>query len=224
MTYVLSLGGSLIYPQSGLDHLFLKKFKAFIDKETKLGHRFFIVTGGGKIARDYINVSRKFKVSLDNQDWLGIASTRLNALLLQNIFSSRAYPDIILDPTKKLDIRNKLIFAGGFKPGRSTDYVAVSLAKTYKADLVINLSNVDYVYDKDPKLANAKKIKTITWKNYRKIVGDKWDPGSNTPFDPIASKLAQINNIKVVVLNGKKLNNLDKCLNNKEYIGTLISN
>lgn len=224
MTYILSLGGSLIHPKKGLDLVFLKKFKAFVDKEIKLGHRFFIVTGGGQIARNYIEAAKKFAVSLDNQDWLGISTTKVNATLLKTIFYSQAYPEIIEDPRKKIETRHKIVLAGGFKPGRSTDYVAVSLAKTYQADLVINLSNINYVYDKDPKLLGAKKIKNIQWKDYRKIVGDKWNPGLNTPFDPIASKLAQLNDIKVVVLNGKKLNNLDKCLNNQEYQGTLISN
>ncbi len=224
MTYVLSLGGSLIHPNKGIDLLFLRKFKKFIDSQVKLGHRFFIVSGGGQIARDYIEVSKKFKVKVDHQDWLGIAATRLNATLLKNIFYKDCFPEIIKDPRIKVESRQKIILAGGFKPGRSTDYVAVSLAKTHQADLVLNLTNVDYVYDKDPKLVDAKKIKTIKWNDYRKIVGDKWNPGLNTPFDPIASKLAQLNNIKVVVLNGKKFKNLSKCLNKQEYLGTLISN
>lgn len=224
MTYILSLGGSLIHPKNGIDILFLKRFKEFIDKETKLGHCFFIVTGGGQVCRDYIEASKKFKVSIDNQDWLGISTTKVNATLLKTIFYSQAYPEIIEDPTKKKEIRHKIVLAGGFKPGWSTDYVAVSLAKTYQADSVINLTNIDYVYDKDPKLSGARKIKNIKWRDYRKIVGDKWNPGLNTPFDPIASKLAQLNDIKVVVLNGKKLKNLDKCLNDQEYQGTLISN
>ncbi len=224
MTYVLSLGGSLIHPQNGIDNNFLNKFKVFIEKEIKFGHRFIIVAGGGQVARDYIISAKKFKVSLDNQDWLGISATRLNALLLKTIFYSHAYPEIIEDPRKSVDGKQKIILAGGFKPGRSTDYVAVSLAKTYQADMVINLSNIDYVYDKDPKLKGAKRINIIKWSDYRKIVGYKWNPGLNTPFDPIASKLAQLNNIKVIVINGKKFKNLNKCLNNQKYIGTLISN
>jgi uridylate kinase len=224
MTYVLSLGGSLIHPPSGIDVKFLQKFKLFIDKEIKLGHRFFIVTGGGQLCRDYNIAAEKFKVSIENKDYLGIATTRVNASLLKSIFHSQAYPEIIEDPRKQRDIRQKIILAGGFKPGNSTDYIAVSLAKTYRADLVINLTNVDYVYDKDPKFTDAKKIEKIKWLEYRKIIGDKWNSGLHTPFDPIASKLAQLNNIKVIILNGRKFKNLDNCLNDQNYQGTLISN
>ena len=57
---------------------------------------------------------------------------------------------------------------------------------------VINLSNVEQVYDKDPKkFPDAKPIKKLTWAGMREIVGDKWSPGMNAPFDPIAAQKAQ---------------------------------
>jgi uridylate kinase len=88
---------------------------------------------------------------------------------------------------------------------------------------VVNLSNIDYVYNKDPKkFKNAKKIKEISWADFRKIVGDKWDPGLNVPFDPIASKIAQEAQMEVVIMNGKKLKNLENYLEGKKFTGTVI--
>ena len=67
-----------------------------------------------------------------------------------------------------------------------------------------------------------KKITGISWQNFRKIVGSKWTPGLSKPFDPIASKLAAEVGIKVIIMNGKKLINLEKCLAGKKFQGTVI--
>ena len=97
------------------------------------------------------------------------------------------------------------------------------IAKTYKVKTIINLTNIDYVYDKNPnEFADAKPVKNIDWKNFQKIVGDKWFPGKSAPFDPIATKLAGKLKLKVVLINGKKLEYLEDFLNNKPFIGTVI--
>ncbi len=222
MLFVISVGGSLIYPDSGLDHKFIKVFSGFLDKQLSLGHNFLLVTGGGKLARDYIAVAKKFKASRDQQDYLGISATRHNALLLKSTLGARVYPEIITDPNINLKWRQKIAIASGWRPGRSTDYVAVALAKTYQAKSVINLSNIDYVYDRDPKLPGAKKLKKLNWSQFRKIVGNKWRPGINAPFDPVASRLADNYGLEVVVLNGKNLKNLSLYLAGKEFKGTII--
>ena len=113
--------------------------------------------------------------------------------------------------------------AAGWRPGWSTDYVATILAERLGAKTLINLSNIKYVYDKDPnKFKSAKKFDKISWPAFRIIVGNKWDPGLNAPFDPIASQLAQKLGLKVIIAEGKNINNLAKILNNKKFIGTII--
>ena len=62
----------------------------------------------------------------------------------------------------------------------------------------------------------------IDWKKFRKIIGSKWVPGLSMPFDPRASRDAEILKIKVIVINGKYLERLESFLNKKEFIGTLI--
>ena len=65
-------------------------------------------------------------------------------------------------------------------------------AKTVGARKIINLSNTDYVYNSDPKInPNAKKIEKISWTEYRKLIPKEWNPGLNSPFDPIASEMAE---------------------------------
>lgn len=224
-TFIISLGGSLIVPEGGIDWRFLKKFRELIISQTKKGRKFFLISGGGVTARDYIMGADKIlKVSDNDRDWLGIHATRLNAHLLRTVFRDIAHPEIIKNPTIHISTNKKIIIGGGWKPGWSTDYVATMIAQEYEVDTVINLSNIEYAYDKDPKkYKDAKKIENIDWKNFRKIVGNKWTPGLNMPFDPIASKKAQNLGLEVVITNGKKLTNLEKCLNGEKFKGTVIS-
>ena len=224
-TFVLSVGGSLISSKEGINLRFLKEFHQFILKQVKLGHKFYLIVGGGITARTYIKAAlATTTVSSYDRDLVGIKATRLNAELLKVIFGKYAYSEIITDPTKAVKTNKSIIFAGGFKPGWSTDYVAVLAAINNKIETVINLSNIDYVYDHDPrKFPNAKILKTVSWLDFRKIVGNKWHPRSNVPFDPIASRAAATHKMKVVILNGKKLKNLEKCLANKKFIGTIVN-
>jgi uridylate kinase len=139
------------------------------------------------------------------------------------IFRKYAYFRIIKNPKEKISFKEKILIAAGWKPGFSTDYDAVLLAKTYGSDTIINLTNVDYVYDKDPnKFKFAKPFKEISWKDYLKLIEQKWIPGMSAPFDPIASKLAQKFKFKVIILNGRKLKNLENYLENKNFTGTII--
>jgi uridylate kinase len=221
--YVISLGGSLVVPNE-INIKFLSLFKNIIEKKIKENKKFIIIVGGGKTARNYQNAAKALtKVSNEDLDWLGIHATRINAHLLLTIFRKYANFRIIKNPKEKINFKEKILVAAGWKPGFSTDYDAVLLAKTYGSDTIINLTNVDYVYDKDPnKFKSAKPFKEISWKYYLKLIEQKWIPGMSAPFDPIASKLAQKFKFKVVILNGKKIKNLKNYLENKKFTGTII--
>lgn len=221
--FVISLGGSLVVPNE-IDLNFLKKFKAFILKHIKRNKKFIIIVGGGKIARKYQQSAKKLtKVSNEDLDWLGIHATRINAHLLLTIFRNYAYYRVLKNPKEKVNFKEKILIASGWKPGFSTDFDAVWLAKTYGSDTILNLTDVDYVYDKDPsKFKNAKAFKEITWDEYLKLLNQKWIPGMSAPFDPIASKLTKKFNFKCVIINGRNLKELEKFLSGKNLKGTLI--
>jgi uridylate kinase len=224
-TLVVSVGGSLVVPNGGIDHQFLKAFKKLIQTHLKRGWRFVIVVGGGGTARQYQEAARKVgSLTREDLDWLGIHSTRLNGHLMRTVFRNDAHPVMIKDPTRAPKHPKKpVLVAAGWKPGWSTDYVATRLAKRFGSKVVVNLSNIDYVYDKDPnKHKDAEAICNISWKDFRKMVGDEWDPGMNVPFDPVASRLAHHSGIKVALLNGKNIKNLDALLREKRFAGTVI--
>lgn len=204
---------------------FLKGFKDLILKHLRKGRRFFIITGGGKTARVYQKAADEVgALTKEDLDWLGIHSTRLNAHLIRTIFRRESHKRIITNPRNhKEPFGEKIMVAAGWRPGWSTDYIAVSLARKYGIQNIINMSNIDYVFDKDPKLhQNAKRIEEISWPEFRKIVGNKWDPGLNLPFDPVASRLAERLKLKVMILNGHNLRNLSRLLNDEPFKGTTI--
>lgn len=221
---VLSLGGSLVVPDA-IDTIFLKKFKKLILSEIARGKRFICIVGGGKIARRYQQAARQVTtMSNEDLDWLGIHATRLNAHLLRTIFRKVAYPKIITNTQKiKRTIHSPVIIASGFRPGASTDLCAVRLAKEYGATTILNLSNIDWVYSKDPKkYPNAKKFESMTWRQFRSLFGTRWDPGANVPFDPKASLFASRWGLRVVVANGKDLANVRSLIRGTKAKGTII--
>ena len=226
---VISLGGSLIVPRH-IDWEFLKKFHDLIVPEIKHGKKFILVTGGGYICREYQQAANKVvKLTKDDSDWLGIHTSRLNAHLVKTIFRAHAHPRINKNPRTKADIKKhfaageKIMIAAGWRPGWSTDYVATILAERLGASTIINLSNIKYAYDKDPnKFEDAQKIEEISWKDFRKIVGNRWDPGLSAPFDPIASKLAQKIGAEVIIADGRNLKNLKNILDEEKFQGTVI--
>ena len=223
---VISVGGSLVVPPGGIDVSFLKQLKTLMERQVKLGTRFVIVVGGGGTARAYQNAARRVgKITREDIDWLGIHSTRLNGHLLRTILRGLAHPVMLKDPTRPLTHwKEPVLVIAGWKPGWSTDYVATRMARRLKASMVVNLSNIDYLYTSDPrKNPEAKAICEISWQEFRKMVGDKWDPGMNVPFDPIASRLAHQSKISVVIANGKNFKNLDAILSGRSFKGTVIT-
>ena len=225
MEVVLSLGGSIIVPGK-VDIAFLRKFRQIIIDFVKKGNRVAIIAGGGKTARFYMEAEKKLTpdASQEDLDWIGIKATHINAELVRVMFRGKAYEKVIENPTAKIRTKKPIFVGAGWKPGCSTDKDAVLLAKNLGMKTIVNLTNIEYVYDKDPrKFRDAKPLKKINWKRMQEIVGTKWIPGSNLPFDPVATKECARHRLRVVIMKGTDLANLKNFLNGKKYKGTTIS-
>lgn len=223
---VLSVGGSLLSTKDGINTEFLTQLNEFIRKYVKRGKRFFLVAGGGVTAREYRDAGKTVIGTMSDADldWIGIHATRLNAHLIRTIFEDIAHPRIIENYDKKLiNWREPIVIGAGWKPGWSTDYCAVMLAKDYGANVIVNMSNIDWVYDKDPRLdKNAKPIEKITWEELEKIVGTEWSPGINAPFDPIATQLGRKLGLTVIVANGENFKNMENIIEGDTFKGTVV--
>ncbi|MGB4833490.1 MAG: UMP kinase [Candidatus Moraniibacteriota bacterium] len=223
---IISLGGSLLVPES-IDDVFVASFKKFIVSHIKKGYRFILVTGGGKTARNYIeSAATVTKINDEDKDWLGIHATRMNAHLVRTIFREYAHPRINTNPHDLEDFyraSKPILVAAGWRPGFSTDFDAVVLGKYLGVKRIINLSNIERVYDKDPRThSDARSFDSLHWKEFRKIVGSKWNPGMNVPFDPIASAMAEKEEMEVAIMNGGDLDNVTRYIAGKKFVGTLI--
>jgi uridylate kinase len=222
----ISLGGSLVFDKK-VNTTYLAAFRKFILDQLTQGWRFFIIVGGGTQARTYIEAASEIMgkdITKNDQDWLGIHATRFNAHLVRTIFRDQAQPEIVTDPEEDTLSEADIVVAGGWKPGWSTDFVATKIAQRVKASYIINLSNIKQVYTDDPKKnPEAKPIDQMNWTDFRKMVGDEWTPGMNTPFDPIAAKLADEEGQTVLVMDGENLANLKNAFTKGEFIGSVLS-
>jgi uridylate kinase len=222
-TVVVALGGSIIYPE-GIDAVFLKKFKKFIAPYLRRGTKFVLVIGGGTLARRFQDAAHKVaRVADDDKDWLGIHATRLNAHLLRTIFRESADPVIIDARRKTKKLKYPITIAAGWRPGWSTDYVAMQIAADLGVPEVVIAGKPSHVYDKDPsKYVGARTFDELTWRAYRKLVPRKWKPGTHVPVDPIAAALGEKENIKAIVFDGRDLKNFGALLNGNEFRGTIV--
>lgn len=231
MTKILSVGGSIIVPEKP-DTTFLSEFVSMCIAWLKSdkNNRLILVAGGGAPARVYQNAYNEVAeknglgAQANSADWIGIMATRINAQLLKACFGDYCKNDVVYNPTaENLAFDGQVLVASGWKPGFSTDTDAVYLGEKFDGKTIVNLSNIEKVYTDDPrKNPDAKPLDTITWTDFRKMVGDEWTPGKNCPFDPIASKKAQELGMTVICAGGKNIANIKAILEDKEYIGTTI--
>jgi uridylate kinase len=219
---VLSLGGSIAVPD-GIDTEYLKAFREvvreFIDK-----YQFYIIVGGGALARQYQAAGRDLGVeSVEILDLIGIRATRLNAEMVKAGFGDLAEEKLINAEEEIPEYEKPVIFGGGTLPGWSTDYVAVTLAEKLGAKTMVNLTNMDYVFNKNPKeFPDAVPMPKLTWPEMWQIVGTEWRPGANIPFDQRATEKAEKNEMTVIMMNGKNIDNLRKFLKGETFVGSTI--
>jgi len=223
---VLSLGGSLIIPESGIDTKYLKEFKKTILNNTKR-YKFIVVCGGGSIARKYIRALNEVGMNETFQSFTGISATRMNARFMSYFFrqnQERGIPhkmEELKEYVKKFDV----VFCGAleYKPHQTSDSTSAQIAKEFKT-IFINLTDVAGFYDKNPKkYKDAKFIPEISWKDFYKITNkEKFKPGQHLVIDQTASKIIMDEKITSYIL-GKDMKQLDNLLKCKKFKGTKIS-
>jgi len=217
---VLALGGSLIDLEG--DPGFLKNLTKLFQTVSK-EHRLFIVVGGGKTARKYIKIGRQLGVDEKGLDEIGILVTRLNALLIASIMDE-TNTDIPSTTSEAADMDKRIVVMGGTTPGHSTDMVAAELTSKVSAERFVIATDVDGIYDKDPKrYRDAKMFTEITVGKLTEMCGCDWEKaGEHTVIDGPALKIMSRLSCDIFVVNGRNLRNLENALQGKTFIGTKI--
>jgi uridylate kinase len=225
MRIVFDIGGSIICPDGVPDINFIRKVSGFL-VSMKKKHRIIVVTGGGKMTKNYIRSARSLKPSENLLDRIGILGTRMNALVVMAALGKHAY-DKVVKNKEELEhgiASGKIVILGGTVPGQTTDAVAAAAAQIFKADLILIGTNVKGVFDKDPnKYKNAKMIKKISPKDLHKMVDVKKHlAGPLTVMDPVAARILERSKIKTVLLDGRNIPNMKKAIDKKDFVGTII--
>ena len=227
---VIALGGSLLRPEESQNRKTwfgkLRQLAIHIEGNSrKLG----IVVGGGLPAREGIEVAKDFTSNPDKLDEVGIAATRLNATIIQQILldiGCNVAPSIPQDTESAAEYfdRYNIVVMGGTNPGHTTDAVAVSLARDCRARDCVIATNVSHVYDKDPKTSDdATPFFEMTMNELIGITGtERLPPGESAVVDPIAVAIAAEHKINIAVLDGREIDLIESALDGKEFHGTIV--
>ncbi len=163
-----------------------------------------VVAGGGKVARHYINIARRFGSDEASLDIMGIEVSRLNAKLLIAALGDNAYPSVPadLEHVGKAAAGSKIVVTGGLHPGQSTNATAALIAEKVKAKKFLNATDVDGIYDSDPnKNKGAKLFKEITVKKCLELLSSENSAaGAYDLMDIVALKVIERSKIPTVVI------------------------
>ncbi|MBM4241835.1 MAG: UMP kinase [Euryarchaeota archaeon] len=222
MRIVVTIGGSILIKDHGHE-----KFKDYAEvlKNLKAKNELFLVVGGGKTAREYIEIARNIGASESFCDDLGIDVTRLNAKLLIMAIGDAAYPSVPLNfaEAMKFSTSGRIIVMGGTEPAHSTDAVGTILAEFVGADILINATSVDGLYDRDPeKFEDATIFREVRPTEMMEILSKKEiKAGTYEFFDLTAIQMIKRSRIKTIIVNGNDPKNLIRVIKG-EKIGTII--
>lgn len=220
---VISLGGSIINPEER-DGEFLNQLASLLRKFAQ-DHEIYVVCGGGKIARYYINTGRELNASEDQLDELGIGATRLNARLLQLALGNVAEGTIphTIEEAAEQGRKGIIVVMGGTTPGHTTDGVSAALAERVGAARIVNATAVDGVYSDDPwKVKDTKKIHHMTFQQLLDMLGDGHGAGRSGVFDPMGADIALRCRIPVLVIAGRDLEEMSQAIRGGPIKGTII--
>ncbi|OLS33234.1 MAG: Uridylate kinase [Candidatus Heimdallarchaeota archaeon AB_125] len=223
---VIKFGGSVLYKEEMI--LNVEKINEIVDTIITLhdaGHKVAIVVGGGKLARIIIQASDVLGHVTTFKDILAVESTRIHALLVIASLKNRAYllvPRSFEEVGKALS-SGKIVVTGGLQPGQSTNAVASLVAEYWGADLLINLTNVDKVYDKDPnQYDDAKPLDEISADKLLEIISQQdEEPGKYALFDRVGCEIVKRSALRLIFINGSEPKNILRIVNG-EKIGTIV--
>lgn len=220
-TIVISLGGSVLLADD-VNEKYYAQLKHLLLSYDKI--KIFVVVGGGPPARKYISIARLLGVTEEQLDALGIAVTRVNALLLASIVLGDDCR-IPRSVEEAISSDQSVVIMGGTTPGHSTDFVGAQLASMTNAHIYVIATNVDGVYDKDPRTNNdAVMYSSIPAEGLLKKHGSSWKTaGSNMVIDGPALQKIHSDKIPTVVINGKNIDTLRRVIDHQPFTGTIIT-
>lgn len=225
---IIALGGSLLYGDHDVKTWLGQLRQAIVHVEGN-GRKIGLVVGGGKPAREGIQLARDLVSDRFKLDEIGISATRLNATILQTMLAEIGcnIADVVpttTDEAANLFERYDIVVMGGTKPGHTTDAVSVAFARDAGSSHVIIATNVSHVYTADPRTnSDAEPLDTLTLKELQDITGkEALQPGQSAAVDPIAVNWAMECGLRIGVLDGRDIRRVEDALEGRPFEGTLV--
>jgi len=225
MRWVIKIGGSLLFQRGRFHTRRFREYAAIIRQLLEQGHEFVLVVGGGVLAKKLVDQGVALGADRAAQDRLGIAATWVTAQLMITAIGIRAHSTPIMSEDQLIEVMagGRLPVVGGLVPGQSTNAVAARVAEITHAPVVVNVTDVDGVYDKDPKrFSSARLLPHVTVTQLSQIISQlSSSPGTYPLFDRRALEIVKRARIEVWFVNGQKPRNLLYALT-RQAVGTRV--
>ncbi len=215
MSLVLKIGGHLFHEEE-LDHKVIRDIAEIIKQSFTFTEKWVIVVGGGKGARKFIEAARILGADETLCDEIAIQVTRIHAKLFIEALKNIAYPSV---PENIAELRealtsSNLAVVGGFWPGQSTFAVASLCAQAINAHRLIVVTDVEGVYDSDPKTnPNAKLIPRLTYSELWRMLGStSHRAGEYQLIDSVGLSMLERSKTKLYFVNGRNVENIRRAI------------
>ena len=224
----IKVSGSLVVGENNhINFNFLRELfkvsKTLLDNGLGVG----IISGGGPLARHFIEAAKKFGITDARADMVADKAQRLISSLIISACHEYAYPS----PIDDLDVAftalssKKVVVISGKFPGQTSDNIATQFAGYVNFKKLVKITNVDGVYNADPRShINAKKFKAMRYDDLIALTAaDTRKPGSSTIFDQIAAKGIKNNKITLFIISKNDTKSIPRLINYGSNAGTLVN-
>lgn len=217
-------------PKVGLNYATIRSIAQEVIAAHQAGAEIAVVIGAGNIVRG----ERAADAGMERAaaDYMGMLGTVINAMALQDsieklgiqtrVMSAIAMSEVAEPFIRRRAIRHMekgriVVLAGGTgNPFFTTDTAAALRANEIRADVVLKATNVDGIYDKDPrKFPDAVKHDRVTY--------DQCIMNNLRVMDQTAFTFCKEYNIPIVVFDIAQPGNIQRVIAGEAGIGTLVS-
>ena len=217
---VIKVGGSLSqYPQK------LKALCCTLSDISKK-HRLIIVPGGGEFADTVRDLDKRFALSVQASHKMAISAMDQYGYLLADLIGNSCLIDRFGNTQEALDSGKLPIFLPSTYFARTdplpnswdvtSDSIAAHIAGQLEASKIILITDVDGIYDKDPKkFADAKLIPMLSAKKFKSFE-------ERTCVDKYLPNILSEIKIKCYITNGLYPERVEAILDQKTNICTLV--
>jgi uridylate kinase len=227
---LLKLSGEALAGERGvgLDYSVIDRLAGEIRAVHARGVQLGLVVGGGNIVRG--TTASAEGLDRVSADFMGMLATVINALALQNVLERQgletrvmtairmenvAEPYIRRRAIRHLEKGRVTIFAAGTgNPYFSTDTAAVLRALEIDAEVILKGTNVDGVYDRDPRVDPAAKF--LPEVTFQEAIVQGY-----AVMDANAFGLCKANNLPIVVFNIQQPGSILRVIEG-ERVGTIV--